>query len=89
MEVYLCRRTDIGQTVVGMQEQHQGGALSQLIGDRPLPHNIPGLLHKVIGEIRSIDWRGPCYESHPVVFKRLVPIQSPHSLPETRGQPYN
>jgi hypothetical protein len=59
MEVYLCRRTDIGQEGVGMQEQDQGGALSQLIGDRPLPHKISSLLHKVIGEIRSIDWRGP------------------------------
>jgi hypothetical protein len=72
-----------------MQEQHQCGTLAQLIGDRPVPHNLQGLLHKVVGKIRLIDRRGTWHDTHPVVFKRLVPIQSPCSLPEMRGQPYN
>ena len=72
-----------------MQEQHQRGALSQLIGDHPLPHHIPRLRHKVVRKSRSIDGRGTWHDIHPCVFERLVLIQSPHSLPERRGQPYN
>jgi len=72
-----------------MQEQHQGGALSQLIGDRPWPHESPSLRHKVVRKSRSLDGRGTWHATHLWVCKGLVLIQSPHTLLEMRGQPYN
>ena len=85
----LCGHTDMGQAGVGMPEPHQGGALAPLIGDRPVLHTLPGWLYKVVGKIQPRDRRGTWRDTHPFVCTRLVPIQSPRSLPERRGQPYN
>ncbi len=58
MEVHLCGCLDIGQEEGSMQEQHQCGTLSQLIRDRPLPHDTPDLLHEMVGKVKTISWRG-------------------------------
>src|SRR5262245_46641008 len=89
MEVYLCGCLDIREEGIGLQEQHQCGTLSQLIRDRPLPPNTSGLLHEIIRKVRTIGWRGTWQNAHPFVFTRFVPMRSPRSLPEMRGQPYN
>jgi len=73
-----------------MPEQHQRGTLSPRIRDRPLPHDTPGLLHDILGKGRTIDRRGTWHEAHPFVLTtRCVPLRSPRSLPDMRGQPYN
>ena len=41
MEVHYYGCTDIGQEQIGMEEQHQHGALSRLIHDCPLLHDTP------------------------------------------------
>jgi len=46
MEVHLGGSTAVGEEGIGLQEQHQPGTLSQLIGDGPLPHDALGLLYK-------------------------------------------
>ena len=58
MEVHLCGCLDIREEGIGLQEQHQRSTLSQLIRDRPLPHDTSGLLHEIIGKVGAIGWRG-------------------------------
>ena len=70
-----------------MQEQYQRGTLSQLIRDRPLPHDTPGLLHEIVGQVRTIGWRGTWHDAHPFVFTRFVLIRSPRSLPAQNRHP--
>jgi hypothetical protein len=38
MKVHHCGSTAVGEEGIGLQQQHQLGALAQLIGDGPLPH---------------------------------------------------
>jgi hypothetical protein len=54
MEVYLCGSTAVGEEAIGLQEQHQPGPLSQLIGDGPLPHEALGLLYQGGGKKGTI-----------------------------------
>ena len=56
MEVYLCCSAEVGEEGIGLQEQHQSGTLSQLIGDCPLPPDASGLLYKVCGKDGTIVW---------------------------------
>jgi hypothetical protein len=59
MEVHLGGGTTVGEEGIGLQQQHQLGALAQLIGDGPLPHDALGLLDKGGGKKGTIPWRWP------------------------------
>jgi hypothetical protein len=72
MPFHFHRRLDIGQQRISMEEPHQLGALSPLIGNRPLPHNGLSLLHKIGGKIGTINWRGTWHNVHLFAFKGLV-----------------
>ena len=56
LEVHLGGRPTVGEEGIGLQEQHQLGALTQLIGDGPLPHDALGLLDKGGGKEGTIPW---------------------------------
>ena len=78
-------RPDIGQEWIGIQEQHQRSALSQMICDRPLSDETLGLLHNIGGKVGTIERRGPWHSAHPFALMRLVSIQSSRSIPGTGG----
>jgi len=81
MEVHRGGCVNVGQEWVGVEEQHQPGALLQLLRDGPLPNDPPGLLYKVRRKVGAIEWRRTWHVTHPLLFKRLLPLRSPRSLP--------
>ena len=65
MEVHLGGGLDMREEGSGLQEQEQCGTWSQLLRDRPLSHDSSGLLHKVVGKVRTLGWRGTWHDAHP------------------------
>ena len=52
--MHLGGSTTVGEEGIGLQQQYQFGALTQLIGDGPLPHEALGLLDKSGGKKGTI-----------------------------------
>jgi hypothetical protein len=50
----LSTSNDVGQSRVVIQEQHQAGPLMEVMGEGPLPKQLPRVGHKLGGEGRSI-----------------------------------
>lgn len=80
METHLRRCLDIGEEWTVIQEQHQRGSLSQLVGDGPLLSDAPGLLDKIGWKAGTVGRRGTWHDKHPCVHISLVSIHCPHSL---------
>jgi hypothetical protein len=54
MEVDLGGGATVGEKGVGLKQQHQLRTLTQVIGNRPLPHDTLGLLDKGSGKKGTI-----------------------------------
>ena len=64
-----------------MQEQHHRGSLSQLIGDRTLASDAPGLLHEIGWEVGTIGRQGTWHDEHLFAPLKLVSTRNPFTLP--------
>lgn len=89
MQVDVGGRLDIGLQRIGVQEQDQLGALVELVGDRPLPHELLRVLHELGRKGRLIAGRGPWHRTPPRVDRTFVPLRFLSSLPATLSQPYS
>ncbi len=86
MQVHRGRRRDVGLQRISVQQQHQAGALVEVVGDRALPHKLAGLRHERRGEIWPIERRGTWHSTPPATESHGLPLRFPASLPAT--QPY-
>jgi hypothetical protein len=89
MQVHFGRCLDVGPARIGVQEHDQLGALVELVGGGPLPHERLGVRHELGREIGLIVRRGTWHGIPPAAGAILVPTAPLSSLPITRRQPYS
>jgi len=87
--VYFSSRLDVGAERIGMEEQDQAGALVELIRDRPVPDELPSLLHELGRKGGLIARRGSWHGTPPTVGRNFLPLASLSSVPNTLRQPYS
>lgn len=80
---------DVGPERIGVQQQDQLRTLVELVGRRPLAHDLASLLHELGWEDRLIVRHG-AWHGHPssggLDLRR--PPSAPSTLPATLSQPY-
>ena len=80
MQVHRSRRLDIGPEWISVQQQNQRCPLVQLVGDGPLPDELPGLLQERGRKAGLIAWCGAWHGIPPAVDRICVRFRLPSSL---------